>query len=336
MTRCSVRWRPSGGRGEFEYVPADSLLGREITVRFGPLGVSIPAEVRGVHAQGKRRLRKFNSNNRRKFHLPQLVMAVAALPEPARQDLLHAVSFPLENKEFVMNAMEFEVLEDDGLSVTLAPLRVSVLHSDFEIDLADRLETLAKDLENLDTIRERSPDLADAVEAHAAEVARGVNSTQIGVMANRLIDLKTLVFGQTNAGSALVLTQTAAKPETDLEELVATEGRLLSRLHAYKERDRAFAKKVRDHYRREHGGKLHCEACGMVAEDVYGATGERCMEAHHKVPIEELQPDSVTRAEEMVMVCANCHRVIHSKKPCLKIEEVQELRAARKSGPAVT
>lgn len=324
MTTCSVRWRPSGGRGEFEYVPADTLFDREITVYFEPLGVTIPAEVRGVHAQGKPRLRKFEKDNRQKFHLPQLVMAVAALPEPARADLHRAVTFPLENKAFVMDAMDFDIIEDDGLSVTLAPLRVSVLHSDFQVDLSDRLKAIAKDLENLDAIRVTNPDIADAVEAHAAEVAKGINSTRVRKAADRLVEVKTQIFGKTNAGSALALTKADAEPETDLEEPYGREGRLLSRIHAYKERDRTFAKRVRDHYRRQQGGRLHCEACGAVPDNVYGPVGERCIEAHHKVPIEELQPDSVTLVQEMAMVCANCHRVIHSQKPCLMIDEVRD------------
>ena len=41
------------------------------------------------------------------------------------------------------------------------------------------------------------------------------------------------------------------------------------------------------------------------------------MEAHHKVPIEQLQPDSVTIVGDMAMLCASCHRVVHSEKPCL-------------------
>jgi predicted HNH restriction endonuclease len=51
------------------------------------------------------------------------------------------------------------------------------------------------------------------------------------------------------------------------------------------------------------------------------------MEAHHKVPIEELQPDSITLVGDMAMVCATCHRIIHSSKPCLTIGQVRALIA---------
>jgi predicted HNH restriction endonuclease len=70
-----------------------------------------------------------------------------------------------------------------------------------------------------------------------------------------------------------------------------------------------------------------CEACGVVPVDKYGDAGDRSMEAHHKVPIEELQPDSITLVGDMAMVCATCHRIIHSSKPCLTIGQVRALIA---------
>lgn len=325
MTTCEVHWRPSGGRGEFEFVPADSLMDRDIHVDFDQLGVRIDSEVAGRSAQGKPRLRKRDPNNRSKLHLPQLVMAVAALPEPARSDLLHAVEFPLENKTFVMDQMDFDVLEDDGITAVLSPLRVSILHSGFQVQLDDRLRAMAEDVANIEAIRARSPDLAEAVEAHAAEVAKGVNSKDLRRSADRLIAVKSELFGLTNAGSAHTLVEADAKPEVDAEEITGKEGRILTRLHVYKERDRKFAKRVRDYYRHANGGKLKCEACDAVPVDVYGDAGDRSMEAHHKIPIEELQPDSITPVSEMAMVCATCHRVIHSAKPCLTIEQVRGL-----------
>ncbi|MFD1331103.1 hypothetical protein ACFQ4O_03750 [Methylopila musalis] len=325
MTTCSVRWRSSGGRGEFEYVPADSLEDRDINVLFEPLSLTIPAEVRAIKAQGKPRLRKFDKNNRKKFHLPQLVMAVARLPEPAREDTAHAVAFPLQNKSFVMDAMDFDIIEDDGITATLAPLRVSIRNSDFQIELQDRFKAIAVDLASIPSIAAKHPALAAAVEAHGVEIAKAVNSVEIRKAADRINAIQAEIFGMTNAGSAVTLEDAAAKPETDLEEeIVGKEGRLLTRIHAYKERDRVFAARAKKYYRDKNGGKLTCEACGLDPVALYGPDGERCIEAHHKVPIEELQPDSITRVDEMAMVCASCHRIIHSKKPCLTVDEVRK------------
>ncbi|WP_120633487.1 HNH endonuclease [Ruegeria sp. EL01] len=224
-----------------------------------------------------------------------------------------------------MDQMDFDVLEDDGLTAVLAPLRVSILHSDFQVQLADRLQAIADDIANVDAIRKRSPKLANAVEAHASEIFKGVNSSELRKTADRLIALKTEIFGLTNAGSAHRLIEEERKPEVDAELSVGKEGRLLTRIHVYKERDRGLVKRAKDHYRRMNGGKLACSGCGMVPVDVYGPDGERSIEAHHKTPIEELQPDSETTTADLAMVCATCHRVIHSKKPCLTLEELQGL-----------
>ena len=334
MTTCSIRWRPSGGRGEFEFVPADSLLDREISVDFEALNLQIPAEVRGVHAQGKPRLRKHDSNNRRKLHLPQLVMAVAGLPEPAREDKGGPVHFPLENKQFVMDVMDFDIVEDDGMSVVLAPLRVSVLHSGFQVQLGDRLDAIARDWSGIGRIRDHDPKLAEAIDAHGLQVRKGTNSNEIRKSADRMIRLKSKLFGLTNAGSATTLIDAAAKTEVEAEEIAGKEGRLLVRLHIYRERDRRFVRRVRRHYRSLGGGRLVCRACGCVPVEVYGPSGDSCMEAHHKVPIEQLQPDSVTVVSEMAMLCASCHRVVHSEKPCLTVESVNKLVESHGPQPA--
>lgn len=234
------------------------------------------------------------------------------------------MAFPLENKAFVMDAMDFDIIQDDGITATLAPLRVSVLHSAFQIDLQDRFVAIAEDLAKIAEIEAKHPFLAAAIRAHGAEVMKGVNSTSIRTAANEVIRLQAEIFGMTNAGSAVVLEEATAKPETDLEaEIVGVEGRLLTRIHAYKERDRAFAAMAKKYYRDKNGGKLTCEACGLDPIALYGPDGERCIEAHHKVPIEELQPDSITRVEDLAMVCASCHRIIHSKRPCLRVEDVR-------------
>jgi len=327
MTTCSVRWRSSAGRGEFEYVPADSLEDREVNLFIDALNLTIPAEVRGVKAQGKPRLRKFNSKSRQKLHLPQLVMAIARLPEPAREDHHKSIEFPLENKTFVMDAMDFDVIEDDGITVTLAPLRVLILHTEFEVDLQDRFAAIAADLAGVEAIHQQYPHIANAIRAHGYAVMTGVNSSQIRKKADAYIKVQAERFGMTNVGSATELIKVDSLPETDLEEeITGKEGRILTRLHAYKERDRGFSAKVRKFYKQKNGGKLHCVACGLQPELLYDDRGERCIEAHHTIPIEELQPDSVTRVDDMAMVCASCHRIIHSRKPCLTIVEVQALK----------
>ncbi len=334
MATCSVRWRSSGGRGEFEYVPSDTLDGRQIEVVIDALGLTIPAEVYGIKAQGKPRLRKLESNNRAKLHLPQLIMSIARLPTPAREDHTHTVSFPLRSGSYVMDEMHFDIIEDDGITARLAPLWVSVRNSNYRIDLQDRFVALAADLRNLGNIRAKHPELADAIERHGDALMSGVNSSDIRSAADKVNVLQERIFGLTNAASATMMEDAEAKPAVDEEEVYGTEGRLLTRIHVYKERDRAFAARTKKYYKSINGGKLFCECCGLDPVSMYGPDGERCMEVHHKIPIEELQPDSITRVSEMAIVCASCHRVIHSRKPCIPVEELAaSLRSAGGSPP---
>ena len=325
MPTVSVRWRSSGGRGEFEFVPAETLLDRQIHILLDPLNLTIPAEVRGVRdpAQGKPRLRKFEGNNRRKLHLPQLVMSIARLPSPARELHDENVVFPLRNGSFVMDEMDFEIIDDDGITVTLEPLRVSIRNSDHVIQLQDRLETVARDVGNIGTIAQAHPELAEAIQRHWDALQAGVNSSQIKFESTAINDIQERLFGFTNAASATVLEEAGARQPVEEEEVYGVEGRILTRIHVYKERDRGFVRRTKNHYRNLRG-RLTCECCGLDPINVYGGAGERCLEAHHKIPIEELQPDSITSVNDMAIVCATCHRIIHSERPCIPVEDLAD------------
>ncbi|HEX8642529.1 MAG TPA: hypothetical protein VF702_01290 [Allosphingosinicella sp.] len=337
MTDCSVRWRPSGGRGEYEYVPANALEDREILVSFEPLGLTIPAEVRGVNAvaQGKPRLRKFDKNNRQKLHLPPLVAAVARLPEPRREDITGTVVFPLENKGYVLDEIEFEIAEDDGERTTLVPLRMTVQHSNFTIDLSDRVAAIASDWAHINAITAKYPLLGAAIAAHATEVKKGVNSSAIRAAADEVIRLQGQVFGASNFGAITSLANATAAPASEteaefyeLENYSAKEGRTLIRVHAHKERDRGLVKRAKQYYRKKWGGSLKCESCDTDPQVLYGARGDSCIEAHHRTPISQLLPDSVTTVADLAMLCASCHRVLHSAKPILAIDEVVPNKSA--------
>ncbi len=322
MATCSVRWRSSGGRGEFEFVPSGALEDKQIELFLEYLNLAIPSEVYGIKAQGKPRLRKIESNNRKKLHLPQLVMSIARLPTPAREDLTHTVAFPLRTGSYVMDEMHFDIIEDDDRAIQLAPLWISIRNSNYRIDLQDRFAAIAADLANLDDIRAKHPELADAIERHGDAIYAAENSIAIQIASTRVNELQEGIFGLSNAASATKLEEAFAKPPVDEEEIYGVEGRILTRIHVYKERDRGFAARAKRFYKAQNGGTLTCECCGMDPIALYGAAGERCLEAHHRIPIEELQPDSITRVDEMAIICASCHRIIHSEKPCLVVEDL--------------
>ena len=58
---------------------------------------------------------------------------------------------------------------------------------------------------------------------------------------------------------------------------------------------------------------LFCERCQMDPVKVYGGTlGEACIEVHHKsVAIHQMKAGHKSIMEDLMCLCANCHRVEH-------------------------
>jgi 5-methylcytosine-specific restriction enzyme A len=108
------------------------------------------------------------------------------------------------------------------------------------------------------------------------------------------------------------------------DEEDAEEGRLLTRVHKYRERDRDLVRRKKERELKRNG-LLACDACGFDFKAAYGNRGDGFIECHHTKPVSELEPGSRTRLDELALVCANCHRMIHRVKPWLTIEELQNL-----------
>jgi 5-methylcytosine-specific restriction enzyme A len=104
----------------------------------------------------------------------------------------------------------------------------------------------------------------------------------------------------------------------------AEEGRLLTRMHRVRERNRELVKRKRDAILRE-TGRLACEACGFDFYDKYGEHGRGFIEVHHLLPLYALAPGSRTHMKDLAVVCANCHRMIHAKAKWLTLLQLKEL-----------
>lgn len=66
-----------------------------------------------------------------------------------------------------------------------------------------------------------------------------------------------------------------------------------------------------------------CQICGFDFHKTYGDIGRNYIEAHHTKPVSEMKEGDVTRIEDLAMVCANCHRMLHRKKPLLKPHDLK-------------
>ena len=100
-----------------------------------------------------------------------------------------------------------------------------------------------------------------------------------------------------------------APPNPDDLKWVEGHPRLVT--HLRRERGSGLAPAKKAVFIREHG-RLLCERCGLDPAEVYGFDiGDACIEVHHKLPLADMQPGHNTQLEDLLCLCANCHRIIH-------------------------
>ncbi|MCL6699540.1 HNH endonuclease [Sphingomonas sp. NSE70-1] len=90
------------------------------------------------------------------------------------------------------------------------------------------------------------------------------------------------------------------------EAYMAEEGAATLRTHLRRERSRSLIDRFKQ--------QLTSYACSICAFDfatTYGEIGHHFIEAHHKIPVSQLQPGAKTKLEDLAAVCSNCHRMLH-------------------------
>lgn len=112
-------------------------------------------------------------------------------------------------------------------------------------------------------------------------------------------------------------------PEADEDDIEADEGRLLTRLHRVRERDRRLVERKKAGVLSSNGA-LSCEVCRFDFAATYGTLGERFIEAHHIVPLSEAGA-SRTSLADLALVCSNCHRMLHRAKPWIGPRQLRDL-----------
>jgi hypothetical protein len=93
----------------------------------------------------------------------------------------------------------------------------------------------------------------------------------------------------------------------ELEDFV--EGRLVLRSHYARERSRALRSA-----KLQAASDLRCEVCEFDFGKRYPEVGEGFVEVHHKEFLaNRIRGGGTTTLEELALVCANCHRMLHRK-----------------------
>lgn len=108
------------------------------------------------------------------------------------------------------------------------------------------------------------------------------------------------------------------------EEATFPEGAEVFRLHKSKERNRELVLAAKRHRMRT-DTRLRCDVCEFSFADTYGEAGIGFIEAHHMFPVSELKQETEAKLEDLAMVCANCHRMLHRVRPWKTIEQLKAL-----------
>jgi len=102
------------------------------------------------------------------------------------------------------------------------------------------------------------------------------------------------------------------------------EGKQKQKQHFYRERSRGLIIMVKQNMLKKLG-RLECQACEFVFADKYGKIGKDYMEAHHLKPVSALKENEKTKVKDIALVCSNCHRMLHRKRPWIKLKDLKKI-----------
>jgi putative restriction endonuclease len=106
------------------------------------------------------------------------------------------------------------------------------------------------------------------------------------------------------------------------DEMAYSEGKIVVRTVRQRQRSRQLVNDAKSEFQQGHDGRLYCEVCGFDFEMTYGV---EYIEAHHTEPLASLTDETQNTTEALVLLCANCHRVTHSRTPPYSIDELKAM-----------
>lgn len=102
------------------------------------------------------------------------------------------------------------------------------------------------------------------------------------------------------------------------------EGGVVMRLHKRYERDAKLIKRKRKAAAAM--GALTCQVCDFDFEAKYGDLGAGYIEVHHIKPVHTLAAGTKVKLDDLVLLCANCHRMAHRKHNPLSLDDLRKAR----------
>jgi len=176
-------------------------------------------------------------------------------------------------------------------------------------------ESRGDDFRNPNSIQHKTADIATAHPEYKGKTTKGGRLTKEVVRAfldrpQEMLAAAERIRDIVAKGDADTIEAVSAQP-ADEAETSADEGRILERLHRYRERDpKLRERKIRSVV--ASGQPLACEVCSFDFARTYGKHGQGYIEVHHIVPLHEAGP-SKTELQDLALLCANCHRMCHRR-----------------------
>ena len=68
-----------------------------------------------------------------------------------------------------------------------------------------------------------------------------------------------------------------------------------------------------------------CDICGFDFGYTYGEAYEGCIEVHNVHGLEEEITENTHPTEDLIPICCNCHRIIHSQTPPISVEQMRKM-----------
>lgn len=118
------------------------------------------------------------------------------------------------------------------------------------------------------------------------------------------------------AHSKAEIDKAVASVPADPEERRWIEGnpRMATHLRTERARSREAAASKRTAIRAANEGRLACEHCATEWYAVYPhAIAEAIFDIHHTIPLKDMGDDHETQIEDLLCLCANCHRAEHRR-----------------------
>ena len=96
---------------------------------------------------------------------------------------------------------------------------------------------------------------------------------------------------------------------------------------------RSRSRKLRDAAMKRANGS--CDCCGINFTSLFNGKGLRALQVHHKHQLAVQDTPKVTSADDLAVVCATCHAIIHSdQRRALPVDVLRDLWDRHRSGAA--